>query len=111
MKAIFIKSVEPEIRKKVGRLFRNAFRFKVEDIRESTIAPIIRRELKRYPGTYIKSHPRGTREGISRIELDIVAVDKREREAERVGKAVASEMVQAIRREGGRVARARAVVG
>jgi len=110
MKTIFRKSVEPELRKKLGMLYRRAFRFKVEGLRESTLAPLIERELKRYPGTYIKSHPRGTKEGVSRIELDIVAVNVERREADRAGEAVASEMVKAIGSAGGKIAPARAMI-
>lgn len=108
MKAMFTDSVEPEIRKKLGRLYRRAFRFKVEGIRESSLAPIIERELKRHPGTYIKSHPRGTVREVSRVELDIVAVNGEKSEAYTAANAVASEMVEAIKEKGGKVVPANA---
>ncbi|MDG7016274.1 MAG: competence damage-inducible protein A [Nitrososphaerota archaeon] len=103
MKALFRRSVEPEIRKELGTLYRGAFRFKVEGIRESALAPIIARELRRYPGTYVKSHPRGTKGGVSRIELDIVAVSKDRADADRVAGAVARESTSEIRKVGGKV--------
>ena len=103
MKSIFLRFVLPEVERRLGTLARKATRMRVEGVPESTLAPVIGRELARFPGTYIKSHPRGTREGVSRIELDIVSVKKRKEEAERVGTAVASDMVRAITRAGGSI--------
>jgi nicotinamide-nucleotide amidase len=110
MKSIFRSSVEPEIEKRIGRLYTKALRFKVEGILESNLAPLISRELNRYPGTYIKSHPRGIQEGISRIELDIVSVKGDRQEAEKVGMKVADEMIDAIGKLGGKAIRARSII-
>jgi len=101
MRSIFRRSVEPEIRAEVGTLSRAAVTLKLEGIYESALAPLIRRELQRNPGAYVKSHPRGLREGISRIELDIVVVGKEEGEAERVMGGIAREMAQEVKRAGG----------
>jgi nicotinamide-nucleotide amidase len=103
MKSLFGKFVMPEVERRLGALGRKAVRMKVEGVMESAIAPIIKKELMLYPGTYIKSHPRGIEQGRSRIDLDIVSVKKRKYEAERVGNAVASDMVKAIRRGGGTI--------
>ncbi|MDV3277213.1 MAG: hypothetical protein LYZ69_01945 [Nitrososphaerales archaeon] len=103
MRGIFGRSVEPEVAKRLGKLYRSAINLKVEGIYESAIAPFIERELKRHPGTYIKSHPRGAREGISRIELDIVSVKENRAEADRVAESVALEMTRAIRAAGATV--------
>ena len=111
MKSIFRRYVEPELRKKIGRLYTASLRFKVEGVLESNIAPLLGRELKRYPGTYIKSHPRGIREGVSRIELDIVSVKNDRGESERVASEVAREIVRAINSLGGRANPARRVIG
>ena len=104
MKSLFGKFVMPEVERRLGVLGRKAIRMKVEGVMESAIAPMIKKELSMYPGTYIKSHPRGIKEGRSRIELDIVSVKKMKKDAERVGKAVASDMVRAIKRAGGTIA-------
>jgi len=104
MRSLFAKFVLPEVERRLGALGRKSIRMKVEGVYESVLAPYIAKELKRYPGTYIKSHPRGIREGRSRIELDIVSVKKQQKEAERVGNAVASEMVSAIKKAGGDIA-------
>ncbi len=103
MKSLFVRFVLPEVERRLGVMGRKAVRMKVEGVLESALAPMIRDELALYPGTYIKSHPRGVKEGHSRIELDIVSVKRKKEEAERVGSAVASDMVRAIRRGGGAI--------
>jgi nicotinamide-nucleotide amidase len=84
MRGIFRSSVEPEVRRKLGKLHRRYITLRLEGVLESTLAPVISAELKRHPAAYIKSHPRGIREGVSRIELDvaIVGVDSKAVDAE-----------------------------
>jgi molybdenum cofactor synthesis domain-containing protein len=103
MRSLFAKFVLPAVERRLGVLGRRAVRMKVEGVYESVMAPMIGRELKLYPGTYIKSHPRGVKEGRSRIELDIVSVKERQEEADKVGNAVAAHMVRAIERAGGKI--------
>lgn len=103
MKAIFSRFVLPEVERRLGVLARKAVRMKVEGVPESALAPYIGRVMARFPGTYVKSHPRGTKEGISRIELDIVSIKRKDEDAEKVGNAVASDMARAIRKSGGRI--------
>lgn len=95
MKSIFRESVEPEIVKRLGRLYRKYISLKIEGIYESALAPMIESELRRHPGTYIKSHPRGIKEGKSRIELDVAVVSEDREKAEES----AVRIVREIRRE------------
>jgi molybdopterin-biosynthesis enzyme MoeA-like protein len=111
MRSIFRRSVEPEIRKKLGKLYRKYITMKLEGVLESALAPIIARELRRYPGVYIKSHPRGVREGVSRIELDIAVVGENAKETDRKGNAIAQFMAQAIKKHGGTIKSAKGVRG
>lgn len=103
MRGIFRRSVEPEIRRRIGRLYRKAVTLKVEGMLESVMAPLIGRELRRYRGAYIKSHPRGVKEGVSRLELDVAAVSKRRSEADGIVAGVVREMTAAIRAAGATV--------
>ena len=82
MKSIFRKSVEPEIVKRLGRLYRKYISLEIEGIYESALAPMIESEMRRHPGAYIKSHPRGIKEGKSRIELDVAVVSEDRKKAE-----------------------------
>ncbi len=103
MRGIFRRSVEPEIRRKLGRMHRKYITFKLEGVLESALAPAIGEELGRHPGAYIKSHPRGIREGVSRIELDIAVVGEDKAGAYDEADTVAVEMEKAVASLGGRV--------
>ena len=107
MRSIFRGSVEPEVREKLGKNFRKYVTMKLEGIYESAIAPIIAEELTRHPEAYIKSHPRGIREGVSRLELDIAVVGREKDPTEEEGGRIARELEKAIAGAGGRVVMAR----
>jgi molybdenum cofactor synthesis domain-containing protein len=107
MRGIFRRTVEPEIRKRLGNLHRKYVTLKLEGILESTLAPVIALEMKKHPGAYIKSHPRGIRAGVSRIELDIAVVGEDRRRTDDEGEKIASDMRREIENAGGSVKSAR----
>lgn len=69
-KAIFRESLVENIRSRVGnRIFAERW-LRVRGVMESSLAPAIDKTMLRWPGVYIKSHPRGTEgNGRPRIEL------------------------------------------
>jgi len=103
MKSIFRESVEPEISERLGRLHRKYISLKLEGIYESALAPMIESELRRHPGVYIKSHPRGIKEGRSRIELDVAVVSEDREKAEESAVQIASEIKSGIETAGATV--------
>jgi molybdenum cofactor synthesis domain-containing protein len=103
MRGIFRRSVEPEVEGKLGVLHRRYVTMKIEGVYESALAPLIAEELARHPGVYIKSHPRGIREGVSRIELDIAVVGENKERTNQEGKAISLEMQKAIVTLGGKI--------
>ena len=103
MRGIFRRSVEPELRRKLGKMNRSYVTFKLEGILESALAPVIAEELRKHPGAYIKSHPRGIKEGISRMELDVAVVGEDKEKTDSEGEAIALEMEKAIVVMGGKV--------
>jgi len=111
MRGIFRAAVEPEIRERLGNLHRKYVTMKLEGILESALAPVISKELKKHPGAYIKSHPRGIREGVSRIELDIAVVGEDRRRTDEEGKEIAGDMRRRIEDSGGSVKSARGLKG
>jgi len=111
MRNIFRNSVEPEIRGRVGKLHRKYVRMKLEGVLESALAPLIAGELKRHPGAYVKSHPRGIRDGVSRIELDIAVVGEDSKKTAVEGETIAREMALQVGKAGGRVKSARGLNG
>jgi len=107
MRGIFRRTVEPEIRQRLGSLHRKYVTMKLEGILESALAPVIAKEIREHPGAYIKSHPRGIREGISRIELDIAVVGDDRRRTDEEGEEIAIDMRREIEDAGGSVKSAR----
>ena len=103
MKDIFKRTVEPDVKARLGKVHRKYVTMKLEGVFESTLAPVIEETLKRHPGAYLKSHPRGTREGVSRIELDIAVVGEAKREVDGEGLAIAEEMQKAAAHLGGTI--------
>ncbi len=111
MKGIFRRAVEPEIRARVGKLNRRYVTMKLEGALESDLAPLIAAELRRHPGAYVKSHPKGTREGVSRIELDVAVVGDRKEWADRECRAIVAEMKEGVVGLGGTVRAVRGAGG
>jgi len=111
MRGMFARTVEPEIREKLGRLHRKYVTMKLEGILESALAPVIAKEMKKHPGAYIKSHPRGIKEGVSRIELDIAVVGEDVGRTEDEGEEIASDMRREIGDAGGIVKSSRGLEG
>ncbi len=103
MKSIFRESVEPEIAKRLGKLHRKYISLRIEGIYESALAPTIESELRRHPGAYIKSHPRGIREGKSRIELDVAVVSEDRETAEKSAVQIVREIKSEIEAAGATV--------
>ena len=103
MRGIFRRSVEPEIKARMGTMHRRYVTMKMEGIFESALAPVISEELRRHTGAYIKSHPRGIREGVSRIELDIAVVGEDKERTDEEGEEIAREMEKEVVRMGGKI--------
>lgn len=107
MRSIFRNSVEPEVRAKLGKLHRKYVVMRLEGVLESSLAPLIEEVLKRHPGAYVKSHPRGIREGVSRIEVDLAVVGESKEETEKEGAVIAQEVGRGVAGMGGKVRSAR----
>ena len=107
MHVMFRRSVEPDVRRRLGKMHRKYITLKLEGVFESTLAPLIAQELRRHPGAYIKSHPRGIKEGLSQIELDIAVVGEDVRRTDEEGERIAQEMTKGAEVAGGKVTRFR----
>jgi nicotinamide-nucleotide amidase len=95
MRSIFRGSVEPEVKMKLGPLARKTFRIKMEGMMESALAPLIASEMKRHPGAYIKSHPRGVENGVSNIEVDVAVIAEEMKTARNEALKIVEEIVKA----------------
>jgi len=103
MKGIFRDFVQKEIKQKIGTLHRGRVVLKVGGIFESSLAPILKQTMKRYPNAYIKSHPKGVEEGVSRLELDIVVTTPKKEDSRNLSIEIASGLERKIVDAGGTV--------
>ncbi len=103
MKSIFRGSLEGEMKRRLGRLHTRTVILKLEGIFESSLAPILKGTMKRYPNVYIKSHPKGVEEGVSKLELDVVVVSKKKADSVKVSEEIASKLKSEVGKAGGTV--------
>ncbi|MDG7014098.1 MAG: competence damage-inducible protein A [Nitrososphaerota archaeon] len=103
MRWIFRRSVEPEIRGKVGVIYRRNVTMRLLGVPESALAPALATEVKRHPGAYIKSHPRGAAEGVSRILIDVVVAGADRDKVDQEGETIMLELKAAVAALGGTV--------
>jgi len=96
MKRIFNESLLEEIKERLGKLYSRTVIMNLEGIFESTLAPILKATAKKYPGVYIKSHPKGVEEGVSKIELNVGVVSETKGDSVRVSRQVATELQRRV---------------
>jgi len=73
MKAMFLRYVEPQLKRIGPKMFFVERSIRVLGLPESEVAPIIERVLKISNNIYIKSHPKGSELGEPILELHITA--------------------------------------
>lgn len=103
MKAIYKSAVHPEIRKKVGKLYTTKVVMHLMEVYESTLAPWTAEALREHPVAYIKSHPKGIREGKSSVELDIVVISPKREKAQSECGDIAEFFTRKISESGGSI--------
>ncbi|MBI2184948.1 MAG: hypothetical protein HYU39_08330 [Thaumarchaeota archaeon] len=72
MKAIFAESLMPFLEKNVIRLHSYSVTLFVSRIVESVLSPLLDEVLKSYPAVYVKSHPKGVEDGVSKIQIHLM---------------------------------------
>ncbi len=107
MRAIFKRSVEREIQMRMGRIFSHTVVMDLEGIFESSLAPILKEAGREFPQAYIKSHPKGIKEGRSRIELDIVVTGRVKGKVSTEVRSLAATLSKNILQAGGTIVRTR----
>ncbi|MCP8304201.1 MAG: nicotinamide mononucleotide deamidase-related protein [archaeon] len=70
MKSIFKESISPIIEER-RKGFYHEKSVHITGIVESELAPLIEEVLKSHPSVYVKSHPKGRKEGVSKIEIQV----------------------------------------
>src|SRR5271157_4055573 len=105
MRSIYARSVHPEILRKTGRLYTTKVVMHLLGVFESTITPDIAEALRQHPSAYIKSHPKGLKDGESHVELDMVVVGADRAKSESECSAIAEFFAQRVGRAGGTIIR------
>lgn len=78
---IFDEELKPLILKTIKKVFRIDKTINVRKIAESSLAPKIEQIIKKYPGVYVKTHPKTIEGGISKIEIQFSIMSNREDQA------------------------------
>jgi molybdopterin-biosynthesis enzyme MoeA-like protein len=105
MKSIYTNSVHPEISRKTGRLYTSKVVMQLEGVFESVITPDIAEALEEHPSAYIKSHPKGLRNGKPHVELDLVVIWPDRNRSESESSVIAEFFANRVARAGGTVTR------
>ena len=96
MKEIFEKSVIRIVKASEHTKNRQMTVLRLVHGYESSLAPFLEKIVKRYPDVYIKSHPRGVCDGVSKIEIQFLAIADTKTSARRISKRAASELKNLI---------------
>jgi nicotinamide-nucleotide amidase len=107
-KAIFNDSVSKTIRHEAGgRIFVERW-IKVQGLMESSLAPIVDNLMSRWPGIYIKSHPRGFEGGERpRIELHFSISGYDHERTDNVLRGALADAISQLRDFGAKITRMR----
>jgi len=103
-KAIFHESIAPAIRVSSGGFVFAERWLEVQGIMESSLAPTIDRVMTRWPGVYIKSHPRGIETGgRPHIDLHFSITAQDSRRAKKHVLSASRDLAQRLRAVGARI--------
>jgi len=103
MKAIFKSFIAARIREEAGgREFIERW-VEVTGVMESSLAPVVKQTMKRWPNVYIKSHPRGVEGQRPRIELHFSLLSTTPEEARMELSAASKYLLQKLRILKGRI--------
>jgi len=100
MEAIFKESVIPLITKSIKKFYHEES-IHIIGIMESDLAPLIEKTLANNPLVYIKSHPKGHEEGISKIEIQVTAMAEESSIAKKRVEDALEQLVSVIIEHGG----------
>ena len=102
MKAIFEGSVAPLLKSMAGNVSFFEKSIYVDDIMESTLAPLIDQVIHDNPQVYIKSHPKG-KEKEPHIEIHLSTIARDSKIAKKRLERAISQLSKLIKESGGRV--------
>ena len=81
MRNIFANFAEDEIRKNMGEIHIAKVTMKLAGLYVASLAPSLEKAVKMHPDAYIKSHPKGLKDGVPTLELDVTVTSPNEKRA------------------------------
>jgi nicotinamide-nucleotide amidase len=101
MKAIFHETVAPLLRHATGKTAFYEKSIYVDDVMESSLAPLIDKVMQSNPNVYVKSHPKGE-ENKPHIEIHMSTTAEDPESAEKKLRKTAMQLTDAVRKIGGK---------
>jgi len=110
MRDVFRNHAEKEILQQMGEMHIAKVTLKLNGIYEAILAPSIEEALKKHPEAYIKSHPRGLKDGVPTLELDVTVTSHDSATALATYSELSSFFIKRISQLGGEVTSKREAV-
>jgi len=101
--SIFEEELQPLILKTIRKIYRVDRTIHVRKIAESSIAPKIEYLVKKYPGLYVKTHPKTIEAGVSRIEIQVSVMSNKEYEAVKKANEIENIVKNIVTEMGGEI--------
>lgn len=101
MQHVFENRLSPILRKHLPKPEKSEAEALISGLVESALAPFIVDLMKKYPGLYIKSHPRGFEGGVSKILLHMTLSGLKKPEGRKTMRRIVEEVARLALAEGG----------
>ncbi len=105
MKAIMLRHVVPTLKRKFPKFYRLEATLQISGITESILAPLLDIVLRKVNNVYLKSHPMGFEDGISKIDLEIISSSLRRSSAKKSIDLASLALRRGIKEKGGQIIR------
>lgn len=103
MKGIMLKHVVPILKKRLPKFYRLQATIQISGITESVLAPILDNILSMVKNIYLKSHPMGFEDGISKIDIEIISSSLRRNSSKGSIELALLELRRQIEKKGGHI--------
>ncbi len=103
MKAIMLKRVVPILKKRLPKFYRLEATIQISGITESVLSPILDNVLSTVKNIYLKSHPMGFEDGISKIDIEVISSSLRRNSSKASIDQASLELQREIEEKGGHI--------
>ncbi len=105
MKAIMLRHVVPTLKRKFPKFYRLEATLQISGITESILAPLLDIVLGKVKNVYLKSHPMGFEDGISKIDIEIISSSLIRNSAKKSIDLASLALRRGIKEKGGQIIR------